>query len=83
MSAAGWFCWPSLVIYCGSACAWPRTSIASANGATNMTTTNDRHTHPTMSYEVWLCYHIAPATIRTKPNRLIATATRHPRTMIS
>lgn len=36
-----------------------------------------------MNYEVWLCYPIAPAIIRTKPNRLIATATRHRRTMIS
>ena len=47
-----------------------------------MTTTNDRHTHPTMSYEVWLCYHIAPATIRTKPNHLITTTMRHPRKLI-
>ena len=36
-----------------------------------------------MNYEVWLRYQIAPATIRANPNRLIATATRHPRTMIS
>lgn len=39
------------------------------------------HTHPTMSSEVWLCYQIAPAIIRTKPNHIITTTMRHPRTI--
>ena len=34
-----------------------------------------------MSSDVLLCYHIAPAIIRTKPNHLITTAMRHTRTL--
>jgi len=35
-----------------------------------------------MNSEVWLCYHIAPAIIRTNHNRLIATTMLHPQKLI-